>query len=243
MRVRSLLAVTLLALPVAAEAQRLPRLPQILDRGPARPAPLPPTAGTIARDQQYVRLPYTVESYPLVSYFSAPGFEGSLQSFVNGGLGERLDLRLSRNLSLTMDLTQSFIGGPAVSQTAELGVRVRPESQIAQRWYPYFDVRGGFVYVSEREARPYDYVNPTGSGYFQAAGGFGGIAATGIEYALHPRATLTTGASVMRANLAPISSGATQLDRSVLTAVRYSIGVRFNPGYWAPANLPQRTVQ
>ena len=25
--------------------------------------------------------------------------------------------------------------------------------------------------------------------------------------------------------------------------VRYSVGVRFNPGYWAPANLPQRTTR
>jgi hypothetical protein len=243
MRARSLLAVALLALPSASEAQRLPAIPRILDRGPARPAPLPPMAGPIAHERRYVRMPYTVESYPLISYFSAPGFDGDLRNFINGGMGERLDFRVNRNLSATLDLTQSFIGGPAVTQTAELGIRMRPESQIVQKWYPYFDVRGGFVYVAEREARPFDYVSSTGGNYYQAAGGFGGIAAAGIEYALHPRATLTMGTSVMRANLAPITSGSRELDRSVLTAVRYSVGVRFNPGYWAPANLPQRTTR
>jgi hypothetical protein len=240
MRARSLLAVALLALPIAAEAQRLPRIPRIVDRGPARPAPLPPTAGPIAYERQYVRRPFTVESYPLVSYFHAPGFEGDLQQFITGGMGERLDFRVNRNLSFTIDLTQSFIGGPAVTQTAELGVRMRPESAVVRRWYPYVDVRGGFVYVAERNLRPYDYVSPTGASYYQAAGGFGGVAAGGIEYALHPRATLTTGASLMRANLAPFTDGSRQLDRSTLTAVRYSIGVRFNPGYWAPANTLQQ---
>lgn len=242
MRVRSLLAVALLLLPVAAEAQRLPRVPRIMDRGPARPAPLPPTAGPIAYERQYIRRPYTVESYPLVSYFNAPGFDGGLRSFVTGGVGERLDFRMTRTLSFTLDFTQSFLGSPAMAQTAELGVRIRPESRIERRWYPYFDVRGGFVYVAEREMRPYDYVSGVG-GYAQAAGGLGGIAASGIEYALHPMATLTTGVSLLRANLSPLTSGSRQLDRSTLTAVRYSIGVRFNPGYWAPANLPQRSTR
>jgi hypothetical protein len=243
MRARSLLVIALLALPSVVEAQRLPRMPRIFDR-PPRPAPLPPTAGPVAHDRRYVRMPYTVESYPLIGYYSAPGFDGGLESFVTGGVGERLDLRLNRNISLTLDVTQSFLGGPALTQTAELGVRMRPESQIEQRWYPYFDVRGGFAYVAERQMRPADYIDPMGSSYTQAAGGFGGVAATGIEYALHPRATLTTGASVLRANLAPFASGSRQLDRSVLTAVRYTVGVRFNPGYWTtPGMLEQRPTR
>jgi hypothetical protein len=240
MRARSLLVIAVLALPSVVDAQRLPRIPRIFDR-PPRPAPLPPTAGPVAHERRYVRMPYTVETYPLVSYFNAPGFEGDLQHFITGGLGERLDLRLNRNVSLTLDITQSFIGGPAMTQTAELGVRMRPESRIEQRWYPYFDVRGGFAHVAERNYRPYDYIDPMGTASYQAAGGFGGVAATGIEFAVHPRATLTTGGSIMRANLAPMTNGSRQLDRSTLTAVRYSIGVRFNPGYWAPTNtLEQR---
>ena len=168
MRVRALLAIALVVLPAAAEAQRLP-MPPLRDRGPARPAPLPPTAGVVAREMQYVRLPYTIESYPLVSYFSAPGFSGDLQSFATGGLGERLDLRLSRTFSLTLDLTQSFIGGPAVTQTAELGVRARPQYDAGRKWLPFFDARGGFVYVAERDLRPFDYVSPTAGSYQQAA--------------------------------------------------------------------------
>ena len=242
MRARAVFAIVLLVLPVVAEAQRMP-VPRIRDRGPARPAPLPPTAGVVAREMYYVRLPYTVESYPLVSYFSAPGLAGDLQSFVAGGLGERLDLRLSRTLSLTLDLTQSFVGGPAVTQTAELGVRARPEGDATRRWLPFLDARAGFVHVAERELRPYDYVDPMSGGYYQSAGGLGAVVATGVEYALHPRFTLTTGGSLVRANLAPFTNGARSFDRSTLTAVRYSIGVRYNPGQWTmPGTLPQRSA-
>jgi hypothetical protein len=243
MRARSLVVIAVLALPSLVDAQRIPSIPRIFDR-PPRSAPLPPTAGPIAHERRYVRMPYTVETYPLVGYYSAPGFGQDFDNFVSGGVGERLDFRLNRNVSLTIDVTQSFFGGPSLTQTAELGVRLRPQSQIDQRWYPYFDVRGGYAYVAQSEMRPYDYVDPTGLNYTQAAGGFGGVAATGIEYALHPRATLTTGASIMRANLAPFSSGSRQLDRSVLTAVRYTVGVRFNPGYWTmPGMLEQRPTR
>ena len=240
MRARSLLAIAMLVVPALADAQRIPT-PRVRDRGPARPAPLPPTAGPIARETQYVRLPYTVESYPLISYFRAPGFGSS--NFANGGAGERLDLRVSGTVSLTLDLTQSFIGGPVHAHTAELGVRLRPQTASERKSYPFLDARGGFVYVAERELRPYDYVDRSG-GYYQAARGVGGVAAAGVEFALHPRFTLTTAGSVLHANVAPITSGSRQLDRSALTALRYSIGLRYNPGRWVmPANLPQRITQ
>lgn len=244
MRARTLLALALLVLPAVADAQRIP-MPRIRDRGPARPAPLPPTAGPVAREAQYVRLPYTVETYPFVGYFHGPSLGSRLGQFTSGGVGERLDLRLSRTVSLTLDMTASFIGSPAVSQTAELGVRMRPESESARKWYPFFDVRAGFMHVAERNFRPYDYIDPAaGSGFYQSVGGVGGVAGTGVEYALHPRFTLTTAASVMRANLAPLSSDARNLGRGVMTAARYSIGVRYNPGRWVmPDHLPQVITQ
>lgn len=244
MRARALFALVLLTLPALAEAQRIP-MPRIRDRGPANPAPLPPTAGPIARDQQYVRLPYTTESYPFIGYFNGPTLGGRLGQFTTGGFGERLDLRLTRTLSLTLDMTASFLGGPAVTQTAELGVRVRPEIRDARKWYPFFDARGGFMHVAERNFRPYDYIDPAaGSGFYQSVGGFGGVAGTGVEYALHPRFTLTTTASVMRASLAPLASTSRDFGRGVMTAARYSVGIRYNPGRWTmPANLPQQVTQ
>lgn len=231
MRVRSLLAIALVVLPSVADAQRLPRVPRIMDRGPARPAPLPPQARTLAREMYYARMPYTVESYPIVSYFRAPGLGSQFGSFTSGGFGERLDLKVARTVSLTLDLTQSFLGGPAVTQTFELGTRIRPAHDAERKWYPFFDLRGGLLLMSEREARPYDYVSGTGS-YAQLTHGVGGVAGTGIEYALHPRFTLTTAGNVFRTMMSPLFGDSRQLDRQSLTAVRYSIGLRYNPGRW-----------
>lgn len=244
MRVRALLAIVVLALPVAAEAQRLP-MPRIRDRGPANPAPLPPAARPVAHDRQYVRFIYSVESYPIISWLDAPALGGQYDGFTTGGMGERLDFRLHERLSLTFDLTQSFLGGPAVTQTAELGVRVRPEHSGERKWYPFLDARAGFLYLAERRLRPYDYVDPMSPvSYYDAAYGFGGVAGTGIEYAVHPMLTLTTTGSILRASVQPLGAGERNLQRGGVTAVRYSIGMRFNPGRWsAPASLPQRITQ
>jgi len=244
MRARALLAFVVLALPAAADAQRLP-MPRIRDRGPAAPAPLPPAARPVAHDRQYVRFAYTVESYPMVSWIDAPALGGGHDGFTTGGLGERLDLRLDERLSLTFDLTQSFLGGPAVTQTAELGVRLRPPHSGDRKWYPFLDARGGVLYLVELGVRSYDYVDPiVPVSYYDAALGFGGVAGTGVEYAVHPMLTLTTGASVFRASVQPLTSSGRTLDGGRVTALRYSIGVRFNPGRWsAPASLPQRSSQ
>lgn len=237
MRSRSILAIALVVLPGALDAQRIPT-PRIRDRGPARPAPLPPTARPIAREMVYMRLPFTVESYPLISYFSSAGQSSRVDNFSVGGVGERLDLRLTPHVSLTLDLTQSFIGGPAVTQTAELGTRLRPEARGERKWYPFLDVRAGFLLVSERESRPFDYVDPsTTSSFAKSRYGFGGGAGTGIEYAVSSRFTLTTTGSLMRATLTPLFSDRRPVDRVTMTAIRYSIGFRYNPGRWTmPAN-------
>lgn len=244
MRTRSMFAIALLVLPAALEAQRIPT-PRIRDRGPVRPAPLPPTARPIAREMVYVRLPFTAESYPLIGYYNAPGLGSRLDNFTVGGTGQRLDLRLTPQVSLTLDLTQSFIGGPAVTQTAELGTRLRPEVRDERKWYPFFDLRAGVLLVSERESRPFDYVDPaTTSSFSRSSYGFGGIAGTGVEYALTPRFTLTTTGSLMRTNLSPLFSDQRQVEPVTMTAVRYSIGFRYNPGRWTmPPNLPQRITQ
>ena len=238
MRIRVLTALALLLVPgLSAEAQRLPlSKPRIGAGGPARPAPLPPTANPIAREMVYVRLPFTAESYPLISYINAPGL-GS--SWTTGGAGTRLDLRLTRIVSLTLDMTTSFIGGPAVTSTVELGTRVRPQFEDARKWYPFVDLRAGYLNLSERLSRPYDYVDPTtATAFSQMSHGLGYVAGTGLEYALHPKWTITTTGSALRTRLSPVYS-----DRPVgpatLTAMRYSIGVRYNPGRWQmPANLP-----
>jgi hypothetical protein len=247
MRVRALVATALLVLPAAAEAQL--RIPRIRDRGPARPVPLPPTARPIAREMVYVRLPYSVESYPLISYFSAPGMGmgvSNVSSWTAGGAGTRLDYRLSRIASLTLDMTSTFIGGPAVTQTVELGTRLRP-APSESKWYPFVDLRLGYLNTFERETRPYDYVDPSSASSFSRMNhGIGAVAGTGVEYALHPRVTLTTAGTYMRTRVSPVLSDPSRpiTGRHTMSVMRYSLGLRFNPGRWTmPANLPQQITR
>jgi hypothetical protein len=240
MRARSILVVALLAVPLAAEAQRVP-VPRIRDRGPARPAPMPPVPRPIAREMVYVRLPYSVESYPLVSYFNAPG----LNSWTAGGAGTRVDYRLGRRVSLTLDLTSSFVGGPAVTQTAEIGTRIRPEPSD-RKWHPFLDLRAGYLNVHDRATRPYDFVDPSSaSSYSRMNHGLGAVAGTGVEYSLTRSMSLTTAGSVFRTTLAPLYGSERPISgRYTMTAIRYSVGLRYNPGRWSmPPNLPNRVTQ
>lgn len=241
MRARSCLALLLLAMPVALDAQRIP-MPRIRDRGPATPAPLPPTARPIAREMSYIRMPFSVESYPLISHFTSPALRSS---WTAGGAGTRVDLRLAPAVSLTLDMTSSFVGGPMTTQTVELGTRLRPP-QSDSRWYPFLDVRAGYLNSYDRQLRPYDFVDPAFTAtYSRMNHGLGGVVGTGVEYNLHPRWTITTSASYLRARLSPLYQDDRPSDyRYGLSAVRYTLGVRYNPGRWTmPPNLPQQITQ
>lgn len=237
MSVRALVSLALLALPMVAESQV--RMPRIARRGPARPAPLPAVPTVLNREMQYVRRPYTVETYPLIAYYTAPGVQSGGPSWTGGGMGTRLDLKLARIVSLTLDMTSTFMGGPVYAQTVEAGTRLRPAPSEA-KWYPFFDLRASYVLTAEK-SRPADFVSEAPSTFARTHHGVGYVVGTGLEYALHPRVTLTTAATYLRAGLAPVFSPEYRPMRgsSTLTATRFSIGARFNPGRWSmPANLP-----
>src|SRR5690349_16055194 len=99
MRIRAVVAasVVLLPLPADAGAQRIP-IPIIGRRAP-RPADLPPQPGAIAREQSYRRWRLSTETYPLVSYVQAPGLSGvrAMSSWATFGMGQRADYLLTRN--------------------------------------------------------------------------------------------------------------------------------------------------
>src|ERR671938_661772 len=106
MRLAALVAVALL--PVELSAQRLP-LPGRARPRPARPAPLPPQAEPIARNLAYKRMRLSVESYPLISYVRAPiAVVGPVAGWTTFGTGTRADYRITRNVSITADVTSSF---------------------------------------------------------------------------------------------------------------------------------------
>ena len=237
MRIRAVVAasVVLLPLPAVASAQRIP-LPVIGRRAP-RPAELPPQPAPIAREVAYRRWRLSEESYPLVSYVQAPGLSGAkvMSSWASAGMGQRADYLLTRNFSATLDFTSSFLGGPAITNTAELGTRVHPE-WAEHKLYPFVDLRVAYITTYARGLSGYEdpfYLNtPMPNGYVvRYSRGMGVIGGGGAESALTPRWSLTSAMSVLSTRLAPRDFVTTGVRPSAIqmTAVRFSFGVRYNP--------------
>lgn len=233
-RAGATLALVALLVPMGLSAQRLP-LPGTGRRGPARPAPLPPPIEPVARHLAYQRLRLAVESYPLISYVRAPGFAGgAITDWTTFGTGTRADYRVTPRVSLTMDLTSSFAGGPANVHTIEVGTRIRPE-RSERRAYPFIDLRLGYLRSSSGyvDAIGGEYAYPTldEGGAFRYSSGFGGAGGVGVEYTLTRTLSLTTAASVMRTGLTTKSfTGASPGEHSyTMTLYRYTLGLRYNP--------------
>jgi hypothetical protein len=237
MRIRAVVAFVSLLLPATAlSAQRVP-VGATGRRGPARPAPLPPQPAPIARALAYKRMRLSVESYPLVSYVQSPGFVGAGQrtSWTTFGAGTRADYRLNPFVSATMDMTSSFVGGPALTQTAELGTRLHRERSEG-RVYPFADLRVGYVSAYNRSVGAViddAFGSPSPDAYGVRYGqGFGAVAGVGMEYGLTRMFSLTTAASVMRNRMTSRGgfSGAQNIDRTyAMTSYRYTLGLRYNP--------------
>ena len=227
MRVRTVVAILSL-LPAALSAQRLPRT----GRGPAAPAPLPPQAPEIAQVLAYKRSHLTIETYPMVSFIQSPGFMGTpMSSWSTLGQGTRLDYEFTRFFSATLDLTSSFLGGPAYLQTAELGTRLHRE-RTESRFYPYLDLRGGYIssYTRSTNAIISDLTGFGGSGLpDRMSHGFGGIAGIGTDFALTQSWSLTTEASVVRNNLTSrlVRAGESSQRNFGMTWYRYSLGFSY----------------
>ena len=236
MRIRLVVAATALLLPAVADAQRIP-LPGVTRRGPGRPADLPPEPGAIARETAYRRWRLSVESYPLLSFVDAAPLAGGKAApwYTTFGTGTRADYLLTRNLSATLDLTSSYLGGPAITNTAEIGARLHPE-WAEHRLYPFVDVRVGYVAAYERGlgayGDPFNTQIPQNGYTVHYSNGFGVIGGTGLEYALTPRWSLTTAGSVMQSRMVARDFTATQQlanPRFDMTSLRFTVGVRYNP--------------
>lgn len=233
MRTRALVAAALVVLPAALSAQRIPF--RIGSRRPIPPAELPPTAGPIARELSYKRLNYSVESYPLISYFDAPRFMGGgvPSEWTSFGAGSHLDYKVTNIVSATLDLTSTVLGGPANTATAELGVRLHPRrTEEDHRAYPYTDLRAGYINAFGVNAFDATYGYPSGPvGYGSPySEGFGAVGGVGMEYVLSRQFSLLTSASVFRASMKSYNVRTPGGSETFpLTAYRYSIGLRYNP--------------
>jgi hypothetical protein len=190
----------------------------------------------VALQMAYTRSHLSIESYPMVSFNSAPGLAGPGRAgtWASIGAGAHADYRLTPFMSATMDITSSLFGGPAMTQTAEVGTRFN-KARGAGRWYPYADVRLGYVasYLNTGTVGN-TFVDPATQGYFEGyTHGFGGIVGGGVEYALNNAFSIMTGASLLRGGLTQHSLESYDgVDRHfTLTSVRYTLGLRFNPVY------------
>jgi hypothetical protein len=234
MRLRRVVAVALLIVPAVASAQRIP-LPRIGRRAP-RPAELPPQPGVLAREMAYRRLRLSVESYPLLSFVHSPEFtgDGMVSNWATFGMGTRADYRLTSMMSATFDLTSSFLGGPAIINTAEIGTRFRP-NWSERRLYPFADLRVGYLSAYNRYLGTFNDgldgslgPDPFYSGP-RYSSGFGGVGGIGMEYLLTTRFSLTTAGTVMHTHMR--TEGIRVSDRASygMTSVRYTLGLKFNP--------------
>lgn len=232
MRARTVVAAILVLAPSALCAQRIP-LP-IGRHGPGAPQPLPPQPYPVAAQLAYTRSHLSIETYPMVSFTSAPGIAGlgRAGSWTSLGAGSHADYRLTRFMSGSMDLTSSFYGGPVLTQTVEVGTRFN-SARDTGRWYPYLDFRVGYIAAYTNYGTSGNvYVDPSTQAYYGGySHGFGGIVGAGFEYALTRTLSLTSGASVLRGTMTNHQlEGPYVGDRTMpMTSLRYTIGLRFNP--------------
>ena len=235
MRIRSALAVALLLPSVSFAQARAPRIGG--GRRPGEPVPLGPQPEVVARSQAYQRSRYSVETYPLISRVEAPGFAAGspVSRWTTFGTGTRLDWRHTQYLSWTLDLTSSYLGGPAITETAEIGTRLRPENWDF-RVRPFADVRLGFQHVYDAYSLPADIgIGPASSLSSGArySRGFGAVAGVGLEYALTNTFALTTAVSAMRSDLAAYHYNGVSVptggDSYRMTSYRLTLGLKYNP--------------
>ena len=226
MRARSLVALAVLLLPSVAEAQRLPR---IGTRGVPRTTPLPPQPGIVSQALAYQRMRVSFESYPFMSFNNTGSFAGNGQSeWASVGLGTRADYRVARFLSVTLDMTSAFLGGPVLTETAELGFRVGPQ-RSEHSLYPYADVRYGYFLTLNGfgggDIGGISTGSPEAINYSQ---GLGGVIGGGLEYTLTRRFSLLGGFSVAHSDMTAIRQDPSVGDKYSLTSYRYVMALRFN---------------
>jgi hypothetical protein len=247
MRTRTLIATVLLLAPMALSAQRIAIPLPIGRRGPAHPEPLPPQPGPVAQQLAYRRSHLSIETYPMVAFTDAPGLAGLGRggSWASLGAGTHAEYRFAHYLAGTLDLTSTLYGGPAVTQTAEIGTRFQAQRGEG-RWYPYLDVRGGYVATHQSYGTFGDpFTDPvTQGGYGRYSTGFGGIAGAGLEYAVTRMFSITSGASLLRGRLSmsDLYNPASNRERFTMTSLRYTIALRFNPVYAIRGQSDARSV-
>ena len=250
MRRRSVTSLALLCVAVlstSAGAQRV-LTPRIRDRGPAGPKDLPPVPGSVAREMSYRRLNVSFESYPVMTHFRAEGFlaQGLTSTWNSFGVGTRADYRVLKYMSATVDMTSGFLGGPAQTQSAEVGTRFHSKRGDG-RFYPFADLRFGYLHATDLFLSPVDGIYGGDPSSYLGTGrrythGLGGVAGAGMEVAVTNTLSITGGASAMKNQMTAHSFRTNQPAnvRYSLISYRYTLGFRYNPIRFLPNGVDVR---
>jgi hypothetical protein len=236
MRTRLILAIaSLLLLPAGARAQLVPG-GRILRPRPADPAPLPPTAGPIARAISYQRMRISIETYPAISFIQTSAFANTASSaWTTLGAGTRAEYRVTRLASATLDLTSSRLGGPVNLQSAELGTRIHRE-RSEHDVDPFIDLRVGYFAASTGSFGsvgndPFGAPVGIGNSLLQYTHGWGGVAGGGLELGLTRTISMTTALLAVRSRMTShqISARPAPDPSFALTSLRLTLGLTYNP--------------
>ena len=247
MRSRLMVAMLVLALPALSDAQRVLRPPQT-GRRPDVPAEKPPLLPGIHDAMAYSRYKlsrFSLEQYPMVSYFQTNGLvaEGITTDYLTFGDGTHIGFRAAPSLTVGMDFTSSVLGGPFSLGSSELGVRVRPWTGM--RVTPFVDARMSWAYSSSTDASstavPLIFVYQATQDRFTSGSGHGGVLGVGAETRINARFWLSAGLTHARfrmnsRTLVPANPGDSAPEwRYLANATRLAVGVRYNHGRWLDA--------
>jgi hypothetical protein len=232
MRARSVMAIGLLLLPALSEAQR----PRFGGRRVGQAGLSGPQPRVVQQAIAYNRMRAAFESYPMLTMFDAPGFNGPGDyGWTAGGQGMRVEYRVHRLAAITMDATSSFIGNPIFVQTLELGTRLGPR-RFEHGVVPFFDARVGYIYANSNNIG-LNSSSPVPRDAFVSGArysdGFGGVVGAGLETAITRRFSLVTGYHFQRSRMVShaldnLSSAPGSDQRFMMNGYRWTISLRYN---------------
>ena len=240
MRSRYLVALLVLALPELSTAQRV--RPPIRPRTPDGPVEKPPLMPGIHNHMLYNRYAlsrFSVEQFPMISYFQTSGFlaRGIPANYWAFGDGTHIGFRATPSLTVSSDFTSSFFGAPFSFGTADFGVRVKPWTGL--RVSPFVDARMSWAYTAGTgmgsTVVPLMFMIRSAYGDFSSSSGHGGTLGLGAETRVHARFWLTTALTHSRYSMTRRSlEQANEWDYTT-QATRLSVGLRYNHGRWLDA--------
>ena len=239
MRTRSFLLIALVSLPAVATAQGGVRLPRGGTTRPGTlPTDLPPEIPVVARALELKRSRWSGEGYSMFSAIQVPGGNGGSASYTAVGAGTRADYRFAEHFSATIDLTASFLGSFANSQTAEVGTRFVPTPR-SSIFRPFFDIRATYTHVNDQYSLPNEadsrvpgsLPNSEFSQRGRYSGGLGAVAGAGFEYPITNSLAFTNEITAMRTHMNSrlLTSSNNPGDTWYwMNSIRYALGFKYN---------------